>query len=91
VKNIPSALFWVFLPLHIGVNVVGVLWFSARGRSRILLRAKGDALRELAGMWRKRCGIQRGWKASVAEIWHVLDKGLGPGFERWLSRWWFRG
>ena len=91
VKNMPAVLFWLFLPLHIGVNVASVLWFSVQGRGRILLRAKRDALRGLPGMWRKRRGIQRGRKASVAEIWDVLDKGLGPGFGRWLNRWRSRG
>ena len=91
VKNMPAVLFWLFLPLHIGVNVVSVLWFSVRGRGRILLRAKRDALRGLPGMWRKRRVIQRSRKASIAEIWDVLDKGLGPGFGRWLRRWRSRG
>ncbi len=83
VKNMPGLLFWAFLPLHIAMNVAAVLWYTAQGRGPVILRAKRDAIRGLPRMWRKRREIQRTRKASIGEIWRVLDKGLGPGFERW--------
>jgi GT2 family glycosyltransferase len=77
-KNMPGALFWLFLPLHILLNLVTVLWFSLRGQGRVIMRAKRDALCDLPRMWRKRREIQRARRAPVGEIWRALDKRLWP-------------
>ena len=76
VKNMPGALFWLCLPLHILLNLVTVLVFVARGRGGVLLRAKRDALKGLPKMWAKRRVIQRNRRTSIFSIWRVLDKGL---------------
>jgi GT2 family glycosyltransferase len=78
IKNMPSILFWMFLPLHFGINFVAVIWFSLRGQSHIILRAKIDALRGLPRMWRKRKLIQSQRVASIADILHVMDKSVLP-------------
>jgi GT2 family glycosyltransferase len=76
VKNMPGALFWLCLPLHILLNLVTVLVFTARGRGGVLLRAKRDALKGLPAMWVKRRAIQKRRRVSIGGIWRVLDKGL---------------
>ncbi len=76
VKNMPGALFWLCLPLHILLNLVVVLVFAARGRGGVLLRAKRDALIGLPRMWAKRRTIQRNRRAPVASLWRVMDKGF---------------
>lgn len=76
VKNMPSVLFWLFLPLHLLLNLVAVLMFSVRGRGLLLTRAKLDALKGLPKMWAKRREIQKGRRASIMSIWRVLNKGL---------------
>lgn len=78
VKNMPGWLFWACLPLHIAMNLVTVIMFIMHGKSRVILRAKRDALLGLPKMWRKRQEIQKNRIAPVGEIWRVLDKCLLP-------------
>lgn len=78
VKNMPSLLFWLLLPLHVALNLVSIVWFALRGQGRVILRAKRDAVLGLPKMWRKRQQIQRERVASIGDIWRVLDKRLLP-------------
>ena len=76
VKNMPGILFWTCLPLHVAVNAAAVGVYVLRGQGRVILKAKRDALAGLPKMWRKRDAIQKNRKATVAEIWRVLDRRL---------------
>lgn len=76
VKNMPGILFWIFLPLHICLNLFAVLWFCLRGQGRVILRSKRDALGGIPRMWKKRRDIQNHRKVSVRDIWRVLDKSI---------------
>lgn len=78
VKNMPGALFWALLPIHLALNAVSLVWFALRGQGTVVLRAKRDALRGIPRMWRKRRLIQAGRRASLGDIWRVLDHGLNP-------------
>lgn len=78
VKNMPGALFWPLLPLHLLLNLVTVIVFMARGQSKVILRAKWDAVKGLPQMWAKRKQIQAGRVATALEIWRILDKRLVP-------------
>ena len=78
VKNMPGWLFWACLPLHLAMNLATVGMFIMRGKGRVILRAKRDALLGLPKMWRKRQEIQKNRIVSVGEIWRVLDKHLFP-------------
>ena len=74
VKNMPGAIFWPLLPLHIGLNLITIAWFVLRGQGAVILRAKRDALRGIPRMWRKRCEIRKHRVVSGSEIWKALDK-----------------
>lgn len=76
IKNMPGILFWLFLPFHILLNLITVVYFSLQGNGNIIVRAKWDALRSAPKMWTKRKHIQQCRKASIREIWRVLDKRL---------------
>jgi hypothetical protein len=76
VKDMPGVLFWLFLPLHLLLNLASMVWFALRGHGRVVLCAKWDALRGLPKMWRKRREIQRRRAASIWAVWRVLDKGI---------------
>jgi GT2 family glycosyltransferase len=78
VKNMPGLLFWLLLPLHLLLNWVALVFFVRHGQSRVIWRAKRDALRGLPQIWRKRQSIQRGRSVSVRAIWRVLDKSFFP-------------
>lgn len=74
VKNMPSMLFWLLLPVHLMLNVFTLIFFAGRGQGRTLYRAKVDAVKGLAVMWQKRQQIQKNRTASVMDVWKSLDK-----------------
>ncbi|MGH8474347.1 MAG: glycosyltransferase family 2 protein [Methylococcales bacterium] len=78
VKNMPGALFWIFLPFHLALNLLSVIYFSARGKGRLILRSKRDSIKGMPAMWRKRQLIQSTRVATLGEIWQCMDKGFIP-------------
>lgn len=78
VKDMPSLLFWLLLPLHVALNLVSIVWFALRGQGAVILRAKRDAVLGLPKMWRKRQQIQQMRRVSIGTIWRMLDKRLMP-------------
>jgi len=76
VKNMPGALFWILLPIHVLLNLVAVAYFSTRGQSKVIWRAKRDAIKGLPGMWDKRRKIQADRHAGIMNVWRTLDKRL---------------
>jgi GT2 family glycosyltransferase len=76
VKNMPSVLFWLLLPLHLLLTVVTILWFMNNGQSKVILKSKQDAIKGLAQVWKKRQHIQATRVVRAAEIWRILDKRL---------------
>ncbi len=88
VKNMPGVLFWLFLPLHLALNIVGVLRYALCGQFQVVWRAKYDAVRMLPKMWQKRQEIQKTRRASLTEILKVLDKRPVPGLGRAMNSLW---
>ena len=80
VKDMPGILFWIFLPLHLAMNLVVLAVFAWRGQGRVVLRAKRDALLGLPGMWKKRRLVQSKRKVSLRAILRVLDKRFDKFF-----------
>lgn len=78
IKNMPGVLFWLLLPVHILLNMVTLVYFTLRGQGRVIMRAKWDAVKGVPAAWRKRRAIQKFRKASIRDIWRVLDKRLIP-------------
>ena len=78
VKDMPGALFWLLLPLHLLLNFASIIWFALHGRGGVIMRAKRDALLGLPKILRKRQQIQNARLASIGDIWRVLDKRLLP-------------
>lgn len=76
IKNMPGVLFWALLPLHVLLNIITVAYFSMRGQGKVIWRAKRDAIKGIPRMWRKRCSIQSNRRATIIDIWRVLDKRL---------------
>ena len=77
VKDMPGMLFWVFLPLHLAMNLVAMMVFTVRGQGGVMFRAKRDALMGIPRMWRKRRQIQCKRVVSWRAILRVLEKGFG--------------
>ena len=76
-KDMPALLFWLYLPLHLVMNLVFILYFSAQGRGRVILRAKWHALRGLPSMLRKRKQTQG--PGNVGSIHAAMERNwLAP-------------
>lgn len=86
VKNMPGVLFWIFLPLHLAMNLVVLVVFMLRGQGRTMLRAKWDAIKGLPKMWRKRQLIQSNRVATVRQIWRLMDKRIIPARGRSVGK-----
>ena len=74
IKNMPGFLFWLLLPLHFLLNIVTIILFMVRGKFKVILRSKWDAIKGVPCMWAKRKQIQRDRKVTITDIWRVLDK-----------------
>lgn len=73
VKNMPGYLFWLFLPAHLAMNIVTVVWFALRGKGRVILRAKFDAIKRLPEVWRQRGQIQSARTIAPHELLKSLS------------------
>lgn len=73
-KNMPGALFWLLLPLHLALNALSIVWLARRRQAGLAWRAKRDAVVHLPAMWRKRKDIARMRHATAREIWRQLAK-----------------
>ena len=58
VRNMPGAYLWLYLPQHVLMNLFTLVYFALKGRGRVMLRAKRDALARLPGVWRERREIE---------------------------------
>ncbi len=72
VKDMPGALLWVFLPLHLAMNLLVLFVFVLRGQGGVIYRAKRDALRGLPEIWQKRRLIQRARRASTGDLLRAM-------------------
>lgn len=72
VKNMPGYLFWLFLPAHLAMNLAAIVWFAARGKGRVIVRAKCDALKCLPAVWAQRKTIQATRTISCCELIKLL-------------------
>ena len=88
VKNMPGVLFWLFLPLHVLINIAALLRYALNGQFLVVWRAKYDAFRMLPKVWQKRSKIQKARRVSLANILKALDKRPVPGLGRAMNSLW---
>ena len=74
IKNMPSILFWMCLPLHLVLTIVSVVYFSIRGQSRAILRAKIDACYAIPGLWENRLKTQKKRKIGLFQLAILFNK-----------------
>lgn len=75
VRNMPGGYFWIHLPAHIAANFTTVGLFIAKGRGRIILRAKYHALVALPRIWRERREIQRLRRVNGRTAMGSMERG----------------
>jgi len=75
VKDMPAALLWALLPLHLAMNLVSIAVCAARGQLGVILRAKRDALLGLPGVLRQRRAIQGSRRVGIGALLCVMRWG----------------
>jgi GT2 family glycosyltransferase len=80
VRNMPTPLFWIYLPQHLLLNLLSVLALTLRGQGAIVLRAKRDALRGLSGALRKRRRQQRAIAVNPWRLRRLMETGWSSFF-----------
>lgn len=74
IKDMPSVLFWLYLPVHLFMNLSFLFYFSARGQAGAIWRAKWDALRGLGRVLAKRKVIQRGRSLAASGLYQQMEQ-----------------
>jgi len=78
VKDMPGLLFWIFLPGHILLNVLSLIWFTIKGKGRSIFRSKRDAIIGIPKMLRKRKSIQASRVTSISALLRSMNKSAIP-------------
>jgi len=74
-KNMPSLLFWLYLPQHLLVTALTTLAYALKGQGRAAVLGKRDALRDLGPVLAERRRIQADRVASSREIRDAMTRG----------------
>jgi GT2 family glycosyltransferase len=83
-KNMPGWLFWRYLPQHILLNILSIFRYTARGKGRVVLSAKRDALRQVRRVLEQRRKIQQDRRVEPRAVQAVMAKGwLRPYVRRY--------
>jgi len=83
-KDMPGALFWWYLPLHVLMNLFFIVSFILKGRGATILRAKIDAFSHLPAIIHTRRQIQSCRKITYHQLRQVMSKELFAPY--WASR-----
>jgi GT2 family glycosyltransferase len=75
-KNMPSPFVWLYLPEHVLINLLTLGAFALRGRFRVAVRAKVDAVRGLREVLRERETVQSARRTSARELRGAMATGL---------------
>jgi GT2 family glycosyltransferase len=75
-KNMPPPLFWLYLPLHIAMNLYFMFSFTLQGHGKTIFLAKLDALRKLKVIFHKRRVVQRNRQVSTGSIYQMMERNL---------------
>jgi GT2 family glycosyltransferase len=86
VKNMPRPWSWLYLPLHVIVNLISIPYFIITGHGWAIVRAKVDALRGLPRALSKRRVIQAEIRVPPGDVVHHMNEHIFGPVEGWLSR-----
>lgn len=81
-KNMPGALLWKHLPLHLAMNAGSLLAFTLQGEGGPIWRAKWDALKGLPRVLAERRAVQRARTVPAPD----LERRMAHGFKALLAR-----
>jgi len=75
IKNMPFKLLWRYLPAHIVANLIYLLYYSVRGRGKVLWKAKWDAIKKLPKFIRKRHETQQNITIALSDLEQLMEHG----------------
>lgn len=81
-KNMPALLFWMYLPQHLLLNLMAILWFTLRGQGRVIIKAKWDAIKGLPRILRQRTEIQKSRTVTWRGLRRVMVGGVLTPYRR---------
>ncbi len=76
IKNMPTPLFWFYLPMHLVMTIVMFGVCAKRGQAKIYLKAKWDALKDFPKVLQKRRAIQQQRKVSSTTLKKLMALSL---------------
>ena len=76
IKNMPTPLFWYYLPMHLLMTIIMFGVCVKRGQAKIFSKAKWDALKGMPKAWQKRNIIQQQRKVNANDLRKFMTKGL---------------
>jgi len=82
-KNMPSLLFWLYLPQHILLNIVSIFVLALRGQGRVAFQAKYDAIKGLGSVLKERKIIQKRRQVGSMYLRRNIAKGLRSLLKRY--------
>ena len=75
-KNMPSLLLLRYLPEHLMANLIYLIYYTLKGRGKVLWKAKWDAIMGLPNALKKRRVIQSTRRVSNQVLLHSMQRGL---------------
>jgi len=81
-KNMPIGLLIRYLPEHLLLNLVSIVYFASHGHARTIARAKWHAVLGLPRIWRERRTVQASRTATADAIRRVMNRGLITPYRR---------
>ena len=85
-KDMPGALVWLYLPVHLGTILFFIIYLTLRGQGRVIWRAVFDALSGLPNALTKRRLIQQNRKIRPKELTYILSTGLLEPYLEFIKR-----
>lgn len=86
VKNMPSPLIWIFLPMHLAAMLFFATYLTLRGQGKAIWKAIFDALLGLPRMLEKRRAIQKNKRIEAVDLLRVMSTGLLEPFREFRQR-----
>jgi len=86
VKDMPSPLLWLFLPLHIAAMSFFMAYLTLRGQGRAIWKAVFDALRGLPKVIEKRRAIQKDRRIRSSDLLKVMSTGILEPYREFMER-----
>jgi GT2 family glycosyltransferase len=75
-RNMPGIWFWIYLPQHFLFSILALIWFSLKGKSVPVLKARWDALKGLPRVLKLRQRTQNSKIVNDRQVVDAMNKGF---------------